>query len=412
MSKQISFELVQNYVELISYIEDINSTERRSMSGVIKPHNRTRAQDLLTSLTDNPHLQGDLFPDFDVEDGEISINFPSFYYKSLNVLIEERPELRSKLPNQIIYFSDEDCIFDPTQIPNTNTCSTINNYLDCIALYGLLKSKADHVSQTVFNEETLFFLGKKKLEITNDLNVNNSIQIKKLKTFKTNFFDTNIHKDAIKQIISDSLFSYFPNKNQISINNIIRDFDNIFDVINNNYSMYLSEFTFEKVKKEVEKFRTESITRINKAFSDIQMQIIAVPASLIVVANSLKTGKDFSIAVNSIVLLGALFFAISVLFMCENQKDTLKNIKHEIDAQEKIFLSDPLFKNEGEIIGNFKVLRDRYQKQGSNILKIRYAVFFSILLMFFMYFYYLYTNSCISVNIPFLDKVLTYFYCK
>src|SRR5690606_19243850 len=118
------------------------------------------------------------------------------------------------------------------------------------------------------------------------------IKIAKLDAFRSNFYEIEIHKDPIKQIISDSLINYFNHDKKISINNITVNFDNIFEVINNNYNMYLSEFTFEKIKKEVEKFRTESITRLNKAFTDIQMQIITIPASLIVVASSLKTGKD------------------------------------------------------------------------------------------------------------------------
>lgn len=405
MTNQITFELVQKYVELISFIQNINPTGRRSIEGVIRPCDFIRVQEILNCLVDRLGLFEPFIPDFDSNDGQIIIDFPSFYYQSLETLLKEQPLFRSSLPNQIMFFKTENFIYVPDS-ENNEKNQNIKKYINCVQLYNLLKIKSDHVSKSIMDEESLFFLGKKRLEVVNDLSLREKIKIDKLYIFKLNFYETEIHKDPIKHIISDSLINYFNHDTKISINKIIAEFDNIFEVINNNYNMYLSEFTFEKIKKEVEKFRTESITRLNKAFTDIQMQIITIPASLIVVASSLKTGKDFSILVNSIILMGALFFAIAVLFMCENQKDTLDNIKYEIDAQKNIFTTDPLFSDKKEIVGNFTVLEKRYKRQVKNLFIVKLSIILSMIIMCSIYFYYNATSSCLTINLPFFSKFL------
>ncbi|MFH7805540.1 hypothetical protein [Acinetobacter sp. BSP-53] len=405
MTNEITFELVQKYVELTSFIQDVNSTGRRSIEGIIQPCDFARVQEILNDLVNKLGLLDSFIPDFDCDDGQITIDFPSFYYESLEILLREQPLFRSSLPDQIIYFKNENFIYVPKS-PNNEKNINIKKYIDCVELYNLLKTSSDHISKSIIDEESLFFLGKRRLEVVNNLSIKDDIKIDKLNAFRSNFYEIEIHKDPIKQIISDSLINYFNHDKKISINNITTNFDNIFEVINNNYNMYLSEFTFEKIKKEVEKFRTESITRLNKAFTDIQMQIITIPASLIVVASSLKTGKDFSILANSIILMGAIFFAIAVLFMCENQKDTLDNIKYEINAQEKTFSSDPLFADKKEITSNFIILNNRYERQVQNIFIVKLSIIFSIIIMCSIYFYYNFLNSCLTVNLPFLEKLI------
>lgn len=146
------------------------------------------------------------------------------------------------------------------------------------------------------------------------------------------------------------------------------------------------------------------ITRINKAFSDIQMQIITIPASLIAVGSSLKIGKDYSFVTNSVILLGALFFSFAVLYMCENQKDTLNNIKYEIDAQKNEFIKDPLFENNVEFNENFNILQKRYATQINNLNIIKKSVIFSIVIILLIYFYFMYSSTCLIFNINFLSN--------
>lgn len=409
MNNSIPKEGIDLLLELIKLTQDKYLSNRRTYSGRIKRSDTPRVQVLLSDLKSYIPEEDRFYPNYDEEDNEIVITLPAFFNFSLSDMLTSYPELRTSVPDQIIYFEDIDYIYTPTdihKIDDTITFSVVKNYLKSVFLYNLLKTQADHSSKNATNDETIYFLGSKKISIFNDLTVNEKTSLNKLSAFEINYINSNIHKDAIKNIITDSLNSFYIDK-EVSFNRICMDFDSIYDVIKNNYDVYISQFTFEKIKKEVEKFRTESITRINKSFSDIQMQIIAIPASLIVVASNLKTGSNFSFISNSIILLGALFFTIAVFIMCENQNDTLDNIKHEIDAQEKEFTKDPLFKDKSEINSNFIVMNDRFSKQKSNLKLIKKGIYASIAIMFLTYLYIHVDNTCLTIKIPKLDD----FYC-
>lgn len=222
--------------------------------------------------------------------------------------------------------------------------------------------------------------------------------------FKTSYIESQIHKDAIKHIIKDSLINFYSNNHEISLNQVCKDFNKIYDVIKNNYETYMSEFTFSKVKREVEKFRTENITRINKAFSDIQMQIVTIPASVVIVAANFKIAKDFSLKTNSVILFGAVFFAIAVYYICENQKDTLKNINHEIQSHKEELEKNPLFVADNDILSNYTFLIDRYRKQRKNLSRIKLGVLISTLLTITIYLTLNSEYTCLTKNIWFLDS--------
>lgn len=410
MNDFISKDAVVNFVSFYKLIDNKAFSKRRTLVGLINPSKRELALDLLNKIkVEIP--ESDLFyPNYDEEDGEVEVTLPPFFYLSLTEMLQAEPLLRSEVPNQPFYFNDIDFLYLP-EINYLNgeepyTPKIIQNYLKCVSLYTLLKTQADHISSTSDSIETIYFLNTKKIIIKNDLTTTDKEILLKLSPFEINYINSNIHKDTIKNIINDSLDSFYIDKN-ISINKVCMDFDLIYDVIKNNYDTYISQFTFEKIKKEVEKFRTESITRINKAFSDIQMQIIAIPASLIVVASNLKTGINFSFVTNTIIFLGALFFTVAVLLMCENQRDTLDNIKHEIDAQKKEFTSDPLFKDKTEINNNFMVMETRFLKQKNNIKLVKRGIFISIAIMFLTYAYIHIDNTCLTTEIPFLKM----YYC-
>lgn len=409
MNNSISKAGIDLLLDLIKLTQDKQLSNRRTYSGHIARSDSARARLILTDLKDHIGETDRFYPNYDEEDGQIDICLPPFYNFSLKEMLESYPDLRIEVPNEIIYFEDIDYTYNPTdihKIEDSISSLIIKNYLKSVSLYNLLKTQADHSNKNAKNEETIYYLGSKKLSVINNLTENPTTNLKNLYAFEINYINSNIHKEAIKNIITDSLNSYYMDK-EISFNQICIDFDSIYDVVKNNYDVYISQFTFEKIKKEVEKFRTESITRINKSFSDIQMQIIAIPASLIVVASNLKTGDSFSFITNSIILLGALFFTIAVYIMCENQNDTLDNIKHEIDAQEKEFIKDPLFKDKAEINKNFSVMNTRFLKQKSNIKLVKRSIYLSITIMFITYFYIHIDNTCLTIDIPKLNN----YYC-
>lgn len=406
MTNSITFEGVSIYVNLVKLTKNLERQARRTLQGFIAKENRLEINDLLEQLKDHISSSSQLFPIFDDEDGEITFKLPSFYNISLKEMLEDHPTLRNNLISEPTYFQDIDYIYSPLDISQIDLIENENlkNYIKSVTIFLLIKTQSDHHTTNGLNEETLYFLGKKKFSIINDLSTLNPIDLNTILAFKTSYIDSQIHKESIKHIIKDSLISFYSSYHVVSLNQICKDFNKIYDVIKNNYETYVSEFTFSKIKREVEKFRTENITRINKAFSDIQMQIITIPASVVIVAANFKTAKDFSIKTNSVILFGALFFAIAVYYICENQKDTLKNIDHEIQSHKSELEKNPLFIQDNDILRNYNFLNTRYRNQRKNLSRIKIGVLFSIILTIIIYLTINAEYSCLTKNIWFLDK--------
>ncbi|MDV2468298.1 hypothetical protein QR674_04810 [Acinetobacter chinensis] len=406
MNSSITFEGVRIYVNLVKLTKNLEHDARRTLKGFIAKENRQEVGDLLTQLEDYISTSSQTFPVFDDEDGEIIYKLPSFYNISLIDMLRDHPTLRNNLISEPTYFQDIDYIYTPLDISQIDFIEneSLKNYIKNVTLFSLIKTQSDHHTTNGLNEETLYFLGNKKFSIINDLSTINPIDLNVILAFKTSYIDSQIHKEAIKHIIKDSLISFYSSYHIISLNQVCKDFDKIYDVIKNNYETYVSEFTFSKVKREVEKFRTENITRINKAFSDIQMQIVTIPASVVIVSANFKTGNDFSLKTNSVILFGALFFAIAVYYICENQKDTLKNINHEVQSHKAELEKNPLFIEDNDILRNYTFLNNRYRKQIKNLSKIKMGVLVSIILTIIIYLSINAEYSCLTINIWLLDK--------
>jgi hypothetical protein len=109
----------------------------------------------------------------------------------------------------------------------------------------------------------------------------------------------------------------------------------------------MSKFSYDDVKKEVEKEKVDFIVRLNKVFSDIQTQLIGVPVSVILAADKLKIGnlavndpnKFHGISLTNILVILAIgFYAIVLAMLIRNQNNTLEAIKDEIDHHESLLI--------------------------------------------------------------------------
>lgn len=115
---------------------------------------------------------------------------------------------------------------------------------------------------------------------------------------------------------------------------MLNRFDDFIEKIRASYELYVAEFSFQKVKAEVEKEKLEAILKLNKVFSDIQNQLLAVPVALVLVSGQMED-KGAWTSKNVLIWLGALVFSILMNLMIRNQRNTLKAIKQEIDQQKQ-----------------------------------------------------------------------------
>lgn len=207
----------------------------------------------------------------------------------------------------------------------------VKQYFDTARLFRLLEGIADHIS-TGDGTTKLFFLLKEKLVITPDYGVNDLKNLINLDSFEQEFITTTTHKEQKNTILRSVLLEIFKGASNVPLSALINEFDDFFQRLRASYDLYVAEFSYEKVKAEVEKDKLEFITKLNKVFSDIQNQLLAVPAALVLVGGQMEM-KNVWAAKNLLIWFGALTFSILMDLLIRNQRHTLQAIKQEVDQQ-------------------------------------------------------------------------------
>ncbi len=128
--------------------------------------------------------------------------------------------------------------------------------------------------------------------------------------------------------------------------------------------MFLSAFSYEKVRDEVEALKVEYASKIHRVLSDIQGQLLGIPAATVVVATQMNKADVMGAAfiTNAAVLLGAFIFGIFLTLLLKNQSHTLEVIETEV-ARQKRQLKSELYEITDGFDATFKMLEKRIGHQ-------------------------------------------------
>lgn len=102
------------------------------------------------------------------------------------------------------------------------------------------------------------------------------------------------------------------------------------------YRLFASNFSYEKVRSEIEESRIRFSSKIHEALSGIQNQLLAIPVATIIVATQMRatTMIDAVWWTNTAVLVGCWVFVFLVNLLIRNQTQTLSVLDKEIERQE------------------------------------------------------------------------------
>lgn len=208
-------------------------------------------------------------------------------------------------------------------------------YLDIVSLINILTDASDHVDHSS-GSLSLIFLCKEKIEIPVIYSDTDLVPWNSFDDFKAMYSDTmhaSQRKYILKSVLHETLKDIDP-KNRLP--SLIKGFDLIFSKISQNYELYVSEFSFEKIKKKNKKEISSYLVKINSAFNDIQSQLLTLPIAGLIAASQMETGKENHIK-NLFIFSASIGFAILLVFVLRNYYSSLSTIKKEIDDQKKSF---------------------------------------------------------------------------
>lgn len=256
-----------------------------------------------------------------------------------------------------------------THGPDKQAPSGVQQYVDAVQLWKCMASYADHERD---GGTHLLFIKSfdSKLWLTADYAATDLQPLPKLSDFVKQYFEDEHHRDQKRNIVRAALLETFKNKPSVRFAEFLSSFTDFADRVRSSYTLYTQDFSFEKLRSEVDKQNREDTLRLNKTFSDIQNQLLALPAALLAAG---ATIKENSWSTNFPILVGVGIFMWVILQLVANQQSSIGAIAGEIELRRKKLADQPP-EISGVVLKLFQDLEYRVERQKRVLTHIRRAV--------------------------------------
>lgn len=253
----------------------------------------------------------------------------------------------------------------------------VANYFAAAQLCQLLPLLADMAANSGQSQHFIKS-PESRIEIWLEYQVGDLVPLMSLPLFESEYAATTHHKDQKRSIVRAVLLDAFKGKKSITIGDLLPRFESIIEDVRSNYAMYAAEFSFEKIKAEVEKDNLDSTLKLNKTLSEIQNQLLAMPVALVLVGGQMTPDTGLSIK-NCVIWLGAFVFGILMMLLIRNQLHAIEAINEEVRLR-KIKVDAQPEGMAGKFISGFDDLVKRAKIQTRTLCGLRIGVAVSVLL--------------------------------
>lgn len=269
-----------------------------------------------------------------------------------------------------VFFVDEPRYYSEDSIEPPEI---IQKYFSTISFIKVLKGIADFVDETDPRFLRLIYLLKEKYEIKV---VYDAGDVEMLSTSDTliDFTQNSPHeinkRDILKSVVIDLIKS-----SDTPFKTLLRSIHEISRRATDNYAIFVSEFSFEKIRDEIEKRKSEFIIRINRTFADIQDKLLGIPIALIIAATQIDIKNGYT--KNTAIITGISIFTILMGMLINNQLHNLEAIKDEYDYQREM-LKKEYSSLHAKIASAFDTINARWKR-------LKYTFYFLSLIMILNY---------------------------
>jgi hypothetical protein len=196
---------------------------------------------------------------------------------------------------------------------------------------------------------------------------------------------TDKYQEQTRQIFMNAVCGHVANTTR-DFPALLAGFDAVYRKFDDDYNLFMSQFSFEKVLQETEALKLDFTAKLNEVFASIQNKLLAVPLAVVVVASQMKNEADATLE-NVIILLGAAVFAALMALLVANQWDTLEVLHNEIARERCKVKEHPAFEKKlGPI---YEELDGRYRRQRFLLTTVLVVlVAFAVLLPMAVFFSY------------------------
>lgn len=243
----------------------------------------------------------------------------------------------------------------------------ICDYIDTVKFWGLLQSFADYeVNQAVVYIKSF----EAKVEIRPDFGAADLIPLMGLSDFAFVYFESDHHRGQKRNIIRASLLEVCKGQLVVCLSELLPKFEDLVDRVKASYSLYTADFSFEKLRSEVDKQNVEDMLRLNKTLADIQNQMLALPAALMLVGAGVKNGV---LTTNLSIWVGVSVFAWSMQTLVKNQQNSVTANEQEVQLRIETVKNQP--KDIADrVLSRFTTLTSRVDRQERILKQVFWAV--------------------------------------
>lgn len=188
--------------------------------------------------------------------------------------------------------------------------------VDCLDSLSLFQSKED--------ERTLYFLQEKaatalKVGIEVDLATGPKPNGEDIRSFA----DEVQSSTERKKIYLKELIDFLNEQDyQDRFKNLYSKFSDFYDRCQSAYGFFLSDFSYSKLKLELESSILDYSKNIRSIINDSQSKLIAIPAAFLVASSQLDLGHPISIK-NSFIIFSSFVFSVLIEIFLRNQESSL-----------------------------------------------------------------------------------------
>ncbi|MFL9838787.1 hypothetical protein ABS768_14855 [Flavobacterium sp. ST-75] len=242
------------------------------------------------------------------------------YYEKLETFIEGN---KIKFKNNDFYISDIDYRESEEKFN-----MQIQDYKSNILLISFLRKIADNEKPSG-NRLNLFFY---KTNVGIDLNIEYSLSNLHLVNIHENFIKSiqESDTDEKKQLFVNELINFLE-KNGKSYIKLVEGWNYLIDSYNKSYSLFLSGFSFEKIKTSSNEYFQKLTDRIYESISKASNYIFGIPIGYILLINNLDFTGELIFKNFSILILGIIFFILIAQILFKNIKESILAIERDID---------------------------------------------------------------------------------
>lgn len=255
----------------------------------------------------------------------------------------------------------------------------VAKYFGVVKLCEALKKLSDHQSGS---GELVHFIHRHdaKLAVRLTYSVADLADPPFLESFYTEYVDTSLHVDQKRNIFRSSLLDIFKGQVSITVGELLPKFADLYGVVRDSYSMYAADFSVERMRRELDKLNLDDTLRLNRTLSEIQNQLLALPAALLLAGASISPESTLRTIAT---LIGIAIFTCLMLVLIANQEHSISAIAKEIDLRNEDFSSQPITigARYSKAIEKLKrrAARQRYVLRGITVATL--VVFFSVLVL-------------------------------